>query len=327
MKTIVSESYNLDLIFFINILTGNEFYINFHKDTFNEFYQLISDESKENINKMVELRGTPNIGARLSLLVSSVENFNNKNLVEILKNEKELKSSFERYTYYKSQKWNEDYKLARLAIPVIEEIENLKFHKYWINNRYPLISTVVSDIGKYINKFDMSRYINELIDFEEKDCNLWICSYVSPHGVKLCGNSFISDYSFSKETTISIAAHELFHTPYEKEIVRKEIDLLAGLDWVVSAFEKQDRNSAYITMDGFIEENIVEALGIYVVFRLGIEQEPYTYFKKHDGGSHVISPHLFKFILENHKDNQESFESYFKKFVMYLIYKDNQNTI
>ena len=71
--------------------------------------------------------------------------------------------------------------------------------------------------------------------------------------------------------------------------------------------------------EGFIEENIVEALGIYVAIKLGANIEPFQYFKDHDDGSHIISPHFYKYLCENEKVREQSFEDYFINYVKSLV--------
>ena len=68
-------------------------------------------------------------------------------------------------------------------------------------------------------------------------------------------------------------------------------------------------------MSGFIEENIVEALGIYIAIKIGADIDPKKYFIEHDNGSHVISPYFYDFLCENEKDTSQSFEDYFTSFV------------
>jgi len=90
------------------------------------------------------------------------------------------------------------------------------------------------------------------------------------------------------------------------------------MPWVKEAFDKQDPNSGYNTIEGFIEENIVEALGIYIAVKLGAGIEPFEYLTKHDGGSHVISPYFYRYLCDNAKDVSQSIEDYFIGFVSLL---------
>jgi hypothetical protein len=111
----------------------------------------------------------------------------------------------------------------------------------------------------------------------------------------------------------------MFHPPYDKNTVVSALKKLAKLSWVKEAYENQNSNCRYSSMDGFIEENIVEALGIYVLLKLGVSWDPTEYFKTHDYGSHVISPHFFNYLTDHKKELTQTFEQYFIDFVNFLI--------
>ena len=81
------------------------------------------------------------------------------------------------------------------------------------------------------------------------------------------------------------------------------------------AYDIQKRPNGYRPMNGFIEENIVEALGIFIAIQLGVNIDPKKYLLEHDNGSHVISPYFYDFLCENEKDVSQSFEDYFTSFV------------
>ncbi|MCL2344198.1 MAG: hypothetical protein FWC62_09970 [Firmicutes bacterium] len=162
------------------------------------------------------------------------------------------------------------------------------------------------------------RRLKNFDKFDNSDCTVFLCSFAAPHGIKLCGNNLISDISYPDDTILSNVTHELFHPPYDLNAVRESVLALAEKPWVAEAFANQNPNSGYVSMEGFIEENIVEALGVYVVVQLGVKMDPFAYFKVHDGGSHVLSPYFYRYLCEHQKDSAEPFEAYFNRFAASL---------
>ena len=77
------------------------------------------------------------------------------------------------------------------------------------------------------------------------------------------------------------------------------------------AFETKDPRFGYATMAGFIEENVVEAMAIFICHKIGLEKDPIGYFAKHDGGSHMLSVVLFEYFGKYPKSSEQSFEAYF----------------
>jgi len=115
----------------------------------------------------------------------------------------------------------------------------------------------------------------------------------------------------------------MFHPPYNYNKVETAVEKLGALPWVKKAFDSQKEHLKYSPMKGFIEENIVEALGIYVLLKLGVETEmykdPHKYFQEHDEGSHVVSPRFYDYLVNKPKPAVQSFEDYFIAFVDELI--------
>jgi hypothetical protein len=147
------------------------------------------------------------------------------------------------------------------------------------------------------------------------DCEIYLCAFADPFAIKLCGNALITDMSNSIDTILANAAHEIFHPPYNFSLVKKYVLKLANKPWVKEVYDKQPPSAGFGSEEGFIEENIVESLGIYIAVKLGANIEPYQYFKDHDNGSHVVSSHFYKYLCENEKVREQSFEDYFIGFV------------
>ncbi|QOR35955.1 hypothetical protein IMX26_03800 [Clostridium sp. 'deep sea'] len=315
MKFEIKTSYNFDKICFLNCLTGNEYYLKYYKKEYDIFYPLLDKKSKTLFTKGMEMCGKTTISPLVTLYISSMKDFNKRDLEELINNEQEMKSSFRKHIYYDANEWQDNYTFIKATLPIIKDLERVNFKEYWLTNRLPLIKAKKTELNSYLLNFDLGELISSFVEFKEDICTVYLCSFARPHGIKLCGPSFISDYSYKKESTISIAAHEMFHPPYNYEHVKDYVDILAKNDLIVEAFKNQNPNSGYYTLDDFIEENIVEALGVYVCYMLNIEKEPYEYFEKHDEGSHVLSPHFFNYLLNNPKSNNINFDEYFIEFV------------
>jgi hypothetical protein len=315
MKFKVLSSYNLDVVCFFNTLTSDPFYLKHHGEDYNRFYPKLSTKAKNAIKQIVKQHGSTLLSTSLTSAISAMLDFNDRDIIELLSNEAEMKNSYSKYVYYNEEKWNLEYPIFKQVIPIISELESLGFKNHWKNNRLPLIMNKINELNLYLSNYNVGDMLGDLTDIKDEDCSLYLCSYTRPHGIKLCGPSFISDYSYANKTTMSISVHEMFHPPYNINNVSKEVAILSKLEHVKKAYKNQNPNSRYSPIEDFIEENIVEALGIFVCYKLGVENDPFTYFKEHDEGSHVISPDFFQYLLDNPKTKEQDFEVYFSEFV------------
>jgi len=309
--------YNMELLCFLNIMTADKYYVNFHKAMFDKFYPKITGKTKRNIQAMIKGQGYTMLSPALTLLISSLSNFSGRSLTEMLNNRNEIESSMSKTPYTFS---HEDYDFyfshfRNAVIPLIEELEAAGIHDFWLTDRLPKIRHKCDEMDAFLHQFNVEKLINRYKNIDNSDFTVYLCSFAKPHGIKLCGNNIISDSSYTNETILSNVTHEVFHPAFNFETVKQHLNVLAEKSWVKEAYKNQNPNSGYYTIDGFIEEHIVEALGIYVLVNLGINIDPIEYFKIHDEGSHVISPHFYRFLCANEKESSQPFEEYFIQFV------------
>lgn len=319
MKIKTAQSYNLDVLCFLNVLTADDFYVSRHRQAFDEFYPKLSQANKENLAKMVEFNQSAMLSARLTLSLSALKNFNTRNLIEMLNSHEEIKDSLNKTVYkYTSKEYSQYFShIQKFLIPVLKQLEELEFFNYWQSCRLPLITEKCKQLDNYLQNYDIENIVGELKTSKKdtSDCTVYICSFCSPLGIKICGNNLISDCAYSDKTILSNVTHEIFHPPYDYKKVKLQLNKIAKLNWFVLAHKNQNPNSGYKDIFGFIEENIVEALGIFVLTKLNVDINPKEYFAAHDYGSHVLSPYFYDYLCSNKKPYDKCFEDYFKEFV------------
>lgn len=320
MKINLKVSYNLDVLCFLNVLSSNDYYVSRHKEAFDRFYPLLSDTIKDKIESMVKWNGSPVLSPTFTLLISAVPAFSDLSIYYLLEAQSEIKDGISKTPYqFEAGEYDEIFtRFSDTLIPVIHELENNGFKEYWNTVKLPIIQKKISELETYLAENNLEELIREFKDIESDEIDVYICSFANPHGIKLCGYTLLSDAVYPKETILANITHEVFHPPYDYSVVKDYVDLLAGKDFVIKAFNEQNPLSGYTTMAGFIEEHIVEALGTYIVYAIGAEKEPYEYFKKHDEGSHVLSPLFFQYILEHKREPGQSMNDYFIHFVKEL---------
>ena len=311
------SSYNLDISSFLNVMSADEYYVNFYRDEFERFYPLLSDEIKSAYSAFLKSMNRSNIAVALTTGISLIENFNERDIKKLMVAQDEIEKNLYNSQYPPELIGGLEMlpQFTGLIVQLIQELEEHGFKKFWEDNRRPLAQKRIERLEVLFSKNKMLEKIEQYKKIQAEDVNVYVCTYAHPHGTKLFNDSLIIDYKWPDKAIINTFAHELFHPPYKLENVQKTIDLLKEKDFVKKAYDNQDPQIAYSPMEGFIEENIVEALGTFIASSCGFEDEPYKYFQKHDNGSHVISPYLFKYLSDNDIRKEQSFEEYFNDFV------------
>jgi hypothetical protein len=311
----VRYSYNFDLVNSMNVLTGEPLYMEWQEGIYERFGETLSDQSKDNIKKAVEINERPMIGPLLSLVISAVPNFERRSVVRMFSDTDLLQEYFKRYSYYEAENWPQYTSIFGLLLPVIQELETLGFREYWKKERLPKIKQMQRQFYSFANKFDLDHEVGSMLGIGQalEGMTVYLCTFASPHGIKVCGPRYITDVAYSKETSISIAIHEMFHPPYNAQKLATELDRLGADPLLEYSFEKNDPKFGYSTMKGFIEENVVEAMAIFICHKLGLEKDPFAYFAKHDGGTHMLSVVLFAYFSRYPKPSNQPFEEYFRE--------------
>ena len=320
MKITTMCNRNLDMLCFLNVATGDKFYTKVHKKEYKRFYPLLSSDIKEKINKMVAKRERTRLWPLVALLVSSVEHYESRDLLEMLQSHNEIREGIALSPYFKDDDAEKELTMhfetfTDAVIPFIKELEDIGFAEYWDKIKRPLLEEKCNHLNNFLRKFNILDEVSTLMPFSDADIRMWICAFARPHGVKLCGYDMIADYTWDDEIILATITHEMFHPPYKFETVAEAVEKLGNMPWVIKAYNKQRPGHEYKPMSGFIEENIVEALGIYVLKKMLPKYNAYKYFKKHDYGSHVISPHFYDYLHSTPKNLVQSFEEYFIDFV------------
>ena len=320
MNFYVRTSYNLDLLNFINILTGGQFYTDRHQGMYERFGEPLTTQIKGNIKRAVEINGSAMLGPILSLVISAVPNFEKRNLVRLFEDTAFLESCLKNYQYYSAEIWAEKVFLFDTLLPVIKELESKGFRDYWQEERLPMIKKEQKQLSTFARKFQLNKEIELMLGKGQapESITVYLCSFAAPHGIKICGPKYISDIAFSMETTLGIAVHEMFHPPYDAKNLERELEQLGNDPLLQHTFKTKDPKYGYPTMTGFIEENVVEAMAIFICHKIGLEHDPLGYFEKHDEGSHKLSMVLFDAIGNHPKSIEQPFEEYFRELLKKL---------
>jgi len=96
MKLKTGISYNMDALCFLNIMTADEMYVAKHKEAFDKWYPQLSDEIKLKMRNVVAARGNAMLSPIITLFISSLGDFNSRNLIELLGSFQEIESSMDK---------------------------------------------------------------------------------------------------------------------------------------------------------------------------------------------------------------------------------------
>lgn len=325
----IASSYTADLIQFLSVLTGQAFYVREHREAFAAWRPRLSAAAVDALTEAAEAVGSPYLGPTVILPLSAVPGFSEVPPQELLAAADRSEAYFRRSVYYDAARAARDDFTARhrrvcvLLLEVVRELEALGFRGYWETDRRPAIDAVAADLRRTLDSvdFDLGRAVTDLLGSSAADeavgaITLLLCSFVAPHGVKVCGPVYLADIRYPHPNTVRQALHELFHPPYRVDEVAAELAALAEDPLVRSSFEAQDPTYRYERIEGWIEDNVVEAMAQLFAREAGFADDPVS--RCHIDpvkGDYKLGAVLLAYMQRIRKTPSEAFAEYFRRVV------------
>ena len=178
-----------------------------------------------------------------------------------------------------------------------------------------IVAAIASDYAPVISHDlipEQERLLGRGLD---PQIDIIIVRYAKPYGMRILGQRFVAYYGWDAETQLRIAAHEIFHPPYDPNDAEL-IDLLSELrsdPWLMSIVHDHDPQFGYNSFEGVVDEGSTQALDQIVSDRLGFAEEPGERWRKSDGGMHMLAAALYHAMRESgFADDGGSYSEWFK---------------
>jgi hypothetical protein len=316
MELHIQSCYNLDLLNLLNILTADPFYTRRHPQVYAEFGEALSEDSRDLLYPVTQALGNAMISPILAFILSYLPDFEEVSLLELMAAEDSLLTRLQELAPRLAAQSALLTPLMRTLAPVLDEAENMGFREYWHSTCLPQIRHKQDELTHFAESAYLEKELAALLGSSAPDeITIYLCALAAPHAIKISGPRYIADISFNKETIFAKALHDVFRPPFALESVRASLDAIAGDPFIRLAFERKDPAFGFPEMDGFLEENVVEAMSLYICQRAGLQDDPYGFLLKHNDGSHVFSVILLDYLQRFPKAPEQPFAQAFNQLV------------
>ncbi|RKR03913.1 hypothetical protein [Maricaulis maris] len=140
----------------------------------------------------------------------------------------------------------------------------------------------------------------------EPTVEILILNFSQPYGIRIIGQRFIAYHGWPGDTQVRVAAHEIFHPPFD----RGDADLRARLaplesdPWMISIVENHDPAFGYNSFMGVVNEDSTQALDQIVSERIGVGRDPSQRWQHADDGMHMLAAALYHAMKEDGFDER-----------------------
>jgi hypothetical protein len=316
---IVSPSFKFDVLCFINVLTGDPFYLRYYGDEYSAFASRLSPRARAALAVLKRRLRDDNkviISAFLSLYFSATEDQSLDDMLRTIDRSELMKSNLRQTVYFNKGGWKL-YESVRVELRTIfVSLKEIGFADYWRQNILPKVQQKIASLGNKLIDYDVVSEVENCLGFAlpSNTITVYMLYFAQPHGIRLTGLRFIADISYPFTVVLQNALHEMMHPPFDlarDRELREALNSLKADSFLMDAIKNHNPSFGYNSFDGFIEEDCVRALDQVASERLKIGRDARQRWKDEDDGMHVFSVALYSLMKqESFSQSQEPFREF-----------------
>ncbi len=320
-------SLKYDTLCILNVLSGDPYYLRYYNETDDRLQSQFTSQEKtafKNLKAKIKDEHGGIISAMLSLYFSTVNAETLDDMIRVARDSSEMKRALHATPYYNDDGWK-TYEAARPDLQAaLVTLKRIHFDDFWEKNIRPVIEQRRSELLPELPQYNIVSAIESRLGhpFPSNTITVYLLYYSEPHGIKIVGTNFITHYSYPLRIVMRNAIHEMMHPPYDAAdpAVTSAIESLRGDSFLMEKVQHHDPSFGYNTLEGFVEEDCVQALEQNVAEQFDrdgdLKGNPQKYWTQQDGGMHVLAVALYELMKdENFPQSGETFPKFFVRMV------------
>ncbi len=312
----IEASFKYDALCLANILTGDPFYLNYYRSEYDAMSPTLTPEARHALAALkskIKDEGQRIISAWLCLMFSAVEDESLNDMLKTLEDPAKMKKGLEESGWYSEERWQLFLAIRRDLAVVLRWMDDADVRNQWEKHALPKAEKRIAEVRARVNDYNViplvEQYLGKTLMTDE--IVVYMLVYSQPHGIRITGSRFLTDAAWPFNITARTAAHELMHPLYDlanDPELRAAIESLRADRFLMDKVENHNPSFGYNSLDGFVEEDCVQALGQLINEKLGLADGAAQRWRRNDDGMHVLAVALCQILKEDrYQDRGESF--------------------
>lgn len=302
----IEPSFKYDALCFLNTLTGDPFYLWHYSRAYAEFAPKLTPEAKAaiaHLKKVIKDEGGGIISANLCLFFSAGDAETLDDLLATVEHPEKIREQFAKTVYWSEAGWQRfEYLRADIRV-ILKWYKQIDFEGYWRDKVRPVAEKKAKKMLAQVRKYDVVPLIEQHLGkpLESHTITVYMLNYSQPHGIKITGTRFLTDVAWPFEIVVRNAVHEMMHPPYKLEGDKELAAVLETLradKYLMDKVENHNPSFGYNSLEGFVDEDCVQALDQLINERIGVADKAKSRWKKSDDGMHVLAVALYQMMKE-----------------------------
>jgi hypothetical protein len=303
----VRASEGFDAIAFLGPLSGTPLYLDFYAEDAATFAPRLPEAVRSDAAQLWNDAGRDDfglLGPSLQVLFSS--NGNDASLESLLAALRSRHTSI-LPAYQASPYWNDKqwawFEAAAPRLDVIFSAMRAAGFAAFRNERVgSAMADRIADVARALGRFDVISWQKKLTGRSfDPEIQVVLLQFSKPHGIKVQGQTFLQAADYDTATTVRIAAHEMLHPPVPMDgaAANAALAVFAGDPLVMKIVRDHDPRWGYTTLEGLLDEDLVQALDQLISEALGVGIPPAQRWRRSDDGMHVIAAGLYGLLRQD----------------------------
>lgn len=315
----VSPAFGLDTICFLNILTGDPYYVKRYEKDYAQFEPKLTPAARTafaNLKRKIKDENKQIISAFFALPFSTVETNNLDDLIKNVRDSRRMKSNYQKTVNYDEKDWKIYESLRGDLLTIFLFLKKIEFEKYYRENILPGIQSKIPAIKSQLEKYNVVSEVEKLFHYPlaTNVIAVNLLNFSRPHGIRVTGIRFLTHVDYPFDILFQTSVHELMHPPFDlknDEELKKALDTLRADEFLMDKVKNHNPSFGYNTFEGFVEEDCVKALEQIIEEKYRMETEARKKWLESDDGIHVFAVALYSVMKQEKFDGStESFRDF-----------------
>lgn len=319
----VGPSLKYDAICAMNILTGDPYYLKYYKADYDRLAPLLTPAEKNEflfLKKVIKDQNKGIISADLALILSVEPGDTLDDLLFALDKPNEIRTRLQATPYYTEPNFAEFMEVRPHVIAAVRALKRIGFDQDWAKNIRPQIAQRAEQVQAQLTKYNIVPLQEQVLGHPLADnrIDVYLLYYSQPHGIKITGTRYLTNFKYPFEIVLHNAVHEMLHPPYNLNDpeVQQAVESLRQDAFLVDKVKHHDPSLGYNDFEGFVEEDCVQALEQTITQSMGLRDDEQDYWRRQDYGMHVLAIGLYVLMQREHfMQSRETFPHFLERMV------------
>jgi hypothetical protein len=302
----VHASEGLDAIAFFGALSGAELYLRYYAEETAAFAPRLPQAIRTDIGALTKEAETAKFGLlwpSLANVLSGTDLATIDLAIGALANlETRVRPTYQASQYWDAKDWGWLTAAAPRLVAILTAMRDAGFAAFRRERIGAGLDQRVGEVQRALADYDVVRWQRKLTgrDFAP-GIDIVLLHFSKPHGVKVQGQTFLQAADYDVATTVRIAAHEMLHPPIPMDgaTAKAALAVLAKDPLVPRIVSEHDPRWGYTTLQGYLDEDLCEALDQLIAEALGVARNPADRWRKADDGMHVLAAGLYGLLRQD----------------------------